>query len=647
MKQHAGKYFTLLTLLTLLAAISILAATQQEDASTTNPQGLAAIADAIHERQEEGDLVFVAKLDTETWRAFSWLASTRLVDTNFRAKVKQYPDARLWIVLAGKKEPDKGMVEALDTGYQAIDEIAAQDVRGRLYLPTSRLGNDTVTVHPRIRTDGPYRLDLSTYLGGNAGHSPNKWQQARDVAIDAAGNLYIVGGTSAADFPVTKGAFDTTFNVGGKHVGSFGYMDVFVTKLDVHGRLVWSTYLGGPNYDRAYAVEVDDEGYVYVAGTAGPGFPTTPDSLMPKPTSDPESLPPAVRAGYGDQDSFIAKLTPDGSKLVWATYAGVAVRDIAVDSEHNVHIAAVTGRADLPLITANAHQPERYGKGDTVYLKLSADGRKVLYGTYYGGVDDSKGDGGVPSVRVNRRDEAWLVSTTQATDIQVTENAFQKKPAGGRDLLVMKFSREGKLLVGTYLGGSGNESMETHDIAVDADDNVIVIGMTQSADFPVTPGAFQTEPGAGIARGNGFVAKLSSDGTRLLAATYIGGSGGDSAEGITVADNGDILISGGTGSEDFPVTGTAIQSQYGGRGDFFFARFDPDLEELRYSTFLGGTSKDEARSIAVAGNDIAMVGMTMSCNFPLMDPINNRIGGAWNAVAVRLHQQDSDSASAP
>jgi hypothetical protein len=424
-------------------------------------------------------------------------------------------------------------------------------------------------------------------------------------------------------------------------------MDAFVTKLDAHGRLLWSTYLGGPNYDRAYAVEVDSDGYVYIAGTAGPGFPTSPDALMPRSTIDPGMLPPAVRAGYGDQDSFIAKLSPDGSKLVWATYFGCAIRDIDVDSEHNVHIAAVTNRADLPHITADAHQPKLRGKRDTVYAKLAANGRKVLYGTYYGGRDDSKGDGGVPSVRVNRHDEAWLVSTTQATDIEVTENAFQDKLAGGRDLLIMKFSREGKLLAGTYLGGSGNDTMETHSIAVDADDNVIVTGMTKSADFPVTPGAFQTLPGTGIARGNSFIAKLSPDGTRLLAASYLGGSRRDEGEGIAIAENGDILVSGGTESEDFPVTDDAIQLRPGGRVDFFFAQFDPDLGELRYSTFLGGTSKDVARSISTTGNDIILVGAAMSSNFPLQDAIINRIGGAWSAVVARLHRQDSDAAAAP
>ena len=89
-----------------------------------------------------------------------------------------------------------------------------------------------------------YDLSFSTYIGGSAD------DQIRDVAVDDQGNVYITGGTKSSDFPTTSGA---TFQ---------GVMDVFVTKFDPNGKLTWSTLIGGPEYDRAYAIEVNKQGYV-------------------------------------------------------------------------------------------------------------------------------------------------------------------------------------------------------------------------------------------------------------------------------------------------------------------------------------------------------------------------------------------------
>ena len=109
-------------------------------------------------------------------------------------------------------------------------------------------------------------LVFSTYIGGS------QEDLIRDVTTDASGNIYITGGTASPDFPTTPGAFQTTHG---------GWMDVFVAKLNPNGQLLWSTRIGGPDYDRAYGLEVDNQGYVYVAGRAGPGFPTTANAFQP------------------------------------------------------------------------------------------------------------------------------------------------------------------------------------------------------------------------------------------------------------------------------------------------------------------------------------------------------------------------------
>ncbi|RPJ37774.1 MAG: S-layer protein, partial [Planctomycetaceae bacterium] len=170
-----------------------------------------------------------------------------------------------------------------------------------------------------------YDLVFSTYFGGGV------WEHARDVFADANGNVYVCGGAASHDFPTTAGACDQTFNFGDT---SGEECDVFVCKFGPDGQLIWSTFLGGPGYDRAYGIEVDAQGYVYVAGRAGRDFPTTPDTFQP-------AFQGYNGGGYGGyQNAFVAKLSPDGSTLLWASYVGVAqlCRDIAIDSRGDIYL---------------------------------------------------------------------------------------------------------------------------------------------------------------------------------------------------------------------------------------------------------------------------------------------------------------------
>jgi hypothetical protein len=169
-----------------------------------------------------------------------------------------------------------------------------------------------------------YDLAFSTYLGGS------NWEHARDVAADAQGNIYVVGGTASTDFPTTPGAYQRALRTGGSQ--DFGPCDVFVAKFSPGGALIWSTYIGGPNYDRAYGVEVDSQGYVYVAGRADPGFPVK-NAFQP-------DFDGVDNGSYGMQNAFVLKLAPDGSALVWSSYVGVSTlcRDLAIDPNGDVYV---------------------------------------------------------------------------------------------------------------------------------------------------------------------------------------------------------------------------------------------------------------------------------------------------------------------
>ena len=218
---------------------------------------------------------------------------------------------------------------------------------------------------------GPYSLHYSTYFGGSR-HD----RTAGDQVTDAHGNLYVAGNTLSADFPATPGAFDTTYN------GTDGSSDGFVAKFSPAGQLLWATYLGGPSRDEIYGVQLDSQGYVYVAGAFGPNAPTTAGTVQPS---------FAGGSGTAPWDGFVAKLKPDGSGIVWATYIGTAgandcVRSMAVDAGGNV-IAGTGYEGALwpPGWFANAFQQAPQGGVDTVILKVRADGAQVLWATYLGG----------------------------------------------------------------------------------------------------------------------------------------------------------------------------------------------------------------------------------------------------------------------
>lgn len=454
---------------------------------------------------------------------------------------------------------------------------------------------------------GP-RMTLSTYLGGAGEDS------VRDVFVDSGGFVYATGGTASADFAATPGAYAEEF--GGVH-------DAYAVKLDPDGRVVFATLLGGPEYDRAYAIEVDAEGFVYVAGRAGDDFPTTKGALQRRFGGDskPNDL-------YGKQDGFVCKLSPDGSELVWSTYFGgrgrSVLRDLAVDAEGCVYVVATQVDRKLPHVSKKSFGRKLRGDGDGFVAKISADGEDLIYGGYLGGGDF---DGGTPSVRVDAAGHAYVLTHTRSDDLPVSENAYQKQPGGDLDLMLVKVAPDGRSLVYcTYFGGSGVEFTETHGLAVDHQGQVVIAATTRSPDLPAVAVELEPpfqpryggsgQPGSGARTnypGDGFVARFSADGSTLVGFTYLGGGAGEGIEGCAVDGEGRVYVSGATFSPDFPLPRETLKPAFGGDSDAFLARLSPDLTALEAATFWGGSGRDEGRSLAVTPEGVVVLcGMTWS-----------------------------------
>ena len=372
-------------------------------------------------------------------------------------------------------------------------------------------------------------------------------------------------------------------------------MDAFVAKFDASGHLLWSTYLGGPNYDRAYAVQTNSQGEIYVAGRAGEGFPVTKGAFQTN-FVDTHQNPKSLGA-YGKQNGFVAKLAPEG-KLLWASYVGSGqlCRDIAVDDQGDVYVPSGwngSGQAPPAAWFADAYEKTPRGKdnpaGESAYvcvLKIKGDGSRVLWGTWLNGSEINNIEA---MVRVDADRNVYYGGFTASRDMPLSANG-RKHARGLHNLYLAKLSADGsRLLYGTYLGGSGNEGMDTHSLAVDAGGNAFFDAFTTSTDCPVTPGAFQPKYAG---KQDVVIFKVGSKGD-LLACTYLGASGGP--EGLSVDKAGNVYLTGTTRSAHFPMAGIPCQAAYGStngphEGSAFLAVMSPDLKTLLYSTYLGGQS---------------------------------------------------------
>ena len=392
---------------------------------------------------------------------------------------------------------------------------------------------------------GGSALVYATYLGGTGN------DEGRSIAVDGAGNAYIVGGTSSIDFPTTTGAFQTTRT----GVGADG----FITKLNPSGSaLVYSTYVGGANDDEALSIAINASGNAYVTGEASStDFPTTSGALR--------------RTLSGVSDAFVAKLDPSGTALVYSTYLGGGSDDdgrgIAIDSTGNSYVTGETLSVDFPT-TAGAFRLTRASNAHDAYVtKLNPSASALVYSTYLGGTRADRGF--AIALDALPDPNAYVAGRTLSTDFPTTAGAFRVTLAGNAfDAFVTKLNPAGSALVySTYVGGTGEDT--AHGIAVNSLGNAYATGRTFSTDFPTTAGAFQA-----VRRGSAdaFVTKLNPAGSALVYSTYFGGGGLENGFGIAVDAVGSAYVTGETLSADLPTTAGAFDTTFNGIEDAFVAK---------------------------------------------------------------------------
>jgi hypothetical protein len=432
-------------------------------------------------------------------------------------------------------------------------------------------------------------IAYSTYLGGSSD------ELTGSIAVDAAGNAYVIGLTWSLDFP-TSNALQP--NPGGNSEEG----DVFVAKFNPEGLLVYSTYLGGSSYDDGMGIAVDEDGNAYLTGrTQSPDFPTK------------NALQPELAGGLFDEDFFITKLNPNGSALVYSTYLGGATGQdlgfgLAVDNERNVYVAGVTASSDFP--TLNPLQPAHAGFVDIVAAKLKADGSALVYSTYLGGGDHEDLSG----VAIDGYGCLYLAGWTFSNDFPMANPLKSTLADGDLDAFVTKISADGSAFIySTYLGGDDQD--RANDITVDAFGAAYVTGISFSTNFPTVNPLQPVLSGLNDA----FVTKINSTGSALLYSTYLGGTDIEEGSGIAIDRRNNIYVSGRTRSDDFPTLDAAqpIPDSQDTPDNGFAAKLKADGSSLIYSTYLGGKDYDDVRRIAVDARGNAYVfGFTASDDLP-------------------------------
>lgn len=458
----------------------------------------------------------------------------------------------------------------------------------------------------------PSRLAVSTFLGGSSDEIG--WSSA----VDSDGNVFVVGLTISSQFPSTVGAYDPSYN---------GFGDVFVSKFSSAGSLLWSSFLGGSstNFDYGYAVAIDGNGQPIVTGyTFSADFPTTQGAY------DREHHPAA--------DAFVAKLSANGSQLLWSTLLGGDSNDIgysvALDSAGRPVVAGRTLSSDFPL-TNGVAQPYPAGEEDGFVTKLSADGTTLAWSTYFGGELYD----GIEEVALDVEDHPVVFGFTASNFFPTTPGVEDESWNGGLyDTFVAQFTADGHALGWSrYLGGS--EADYGTALSLDASGNVYVAGQTESADFPVSAGAYDVSFNGGGA--DAFVAKLAGANGDLDWGTFLGGTVGyyEIAFGVGVLEDGSVVVAGTTPSADFPVTADAFDTSHNGGGDVFLTRVSAGGGALVWSSLLGGTLDDYAYDLALASNQEAWItGSTASSGFPTTFGAYDRVynGGDSDVFSSRL-----------
>jgi hypothetical protein len=484
----------------------------------------------------------------------------------------------------------------------------------------------------KIALDDSRDLVISTASGSVIQHAPRIYQTIEGRQHAVAGG-YVLEDSHTVAFEL--GAYDTSH------------------ALIIDPLLTYASYLGGTGGDLGVSIAVDQsDGSAWVTGTTtSTDFPITSSGFQ--------------QTNFGESDIFMTKVSPDGSSLLYSTYAGGTsfeqATGIAVDSMGNAYATGLTQSSDFP-VTLGAFQEALQGTQDAFVVALDSDGG-LIYSTHLG--TNSAG----AQIAVDSASQAVVVGTTRSASFPTTPGAFQSSYPGSNGApmvgFVTKFNGQGTGLVFSSFMGLSDGGWP-NAVALDSSSNVFISGGTStgvnfntqscapflcgfvveldssgssldfSANFPFATLYGIAIDGAGNAhvvglRGGPLLINLDSGGNPTFVMLTFNGN----PTRIAIGQSGNIFLSGVTTSTALTVTPGAYQSTYGGAGDAFVSVLDPSGVFNLYTTYLGGSGLDSAQGLALDSTENAYVtGTTQSMDFPVTSGVfEGQYPGGTNGLA--------------
>jgi hypothetical protein len=402
----------------------------------------------------------------------------------------------------------------------------------------------------RLNTDLTATNFASTFVGGSSDDF------ALGIALDGLGNVFVTGGTSSADYPTSAGAYDTTHN---------GARDVFVTRLntDLTATNFASTFVGGGSSDEFALGIALDVGNVFVTGrTFSADYPTSAGAYD--------------TSFNGVNDVFVTRLNTDLTATNFASTfiggsGGEFASGIALDGLGNVFVTGGTFSADYPT-SAGAYDTSFNGGPDVFVTRLNTDLTATDFtSTFVGGSSSDLSN----AIALDGLGNVFVTGSTGSSNYPTSAGAYDTTHNAFNDVFVTRLNTDltATNFASTFVGGGSSEEFAS-GIALDVG-NVFVTGRTFSADYPTSAGAYDTSYN-GFA--DVFVTRLNTDLTATnFASTFVGGSSHDLSNAIALDGLGNVFVTGGTFSADYPTSAGAYDTSFNGGPDVFVTKITSDL----------------------------------------------------------------------
>ncbi|GAB4195970.1 MAG: hypothetical protein OHK0022_13090 [Roseiflexaceae bacterium] len=437
-------------------------------------------------------------------------------------------------------------------------------------------------------------LEFSTYLGGSGNDHIN------DIALDAEGNIYVIGFTHSQDFPLRQPALQPA---------SGGDTDLFLLKLSPNGTtLLASTYLGGTGKDREAYLRVDQYGIAVAANTDSDKFPI----------KLPANFPTEPPVQHGDNDIVVARLNTSGTALLWSRYlSGTGydvVNDMALDGQGRITLVGTTASSKFPGGVGLVYQPEmpKAGQPTPLVAQLSQDGATITFRTFLSGTS-----GGLGEALALDADGSIVVTGVTSGQFPIVNTSA--KPSGGSDVFIARLTPGAtSLAFSTLLGGRNDDGVR--DLVLDSDGAIYLTGQTLSDDFA---GRNPPDEPTGT---DGYVVKISPDGQTQLFSQIEGGNREDELWRMALDAQRNIYLLGHSTSTNLNLVNAFPPAPQNTYDNILLIKLSSDGKTVQSRNLLGGLGTDIGKALAVSPEGrVVLGGFTYSPDLPLRNALQNSL----------------------